>query len=210
MEGGELNSSQILFFLFLLTGTLLPLSSQEDRSDFTLSILQDNREILPDAGNYPLQDRPFQIDIEGVSPEVAVAIFAYPTDEMFHRYIYPVSTSDTVMFAPATGLAMYENKDRAYYLSLNREGTHNYMSPDRRINRQNGATLNILGFQTIEGRQEHPRKVYLSLFIDSNQDRIIESHEIRHITLQWDQPGKKKSRTTQTQAKKVPQESISH
>ena len=187
-----MNRSTPLLVILLLC-TILPLISQENGCDFSLWIYQNSREILPDGRVYSLRDGPFQLVMEGVDPEDAVAIFAYPTNEMFNRYSYPIRTADTVMFAPATGLAMYENKEKAYYLSMNREGTHNYMSTDRRINEAIRTTLNVLGFQTIEGRQLHLPRVCLTIFIDSDQNRIIDSNEIRHIILQWDQAGKKQN-----------------
>ena len=172
-----------LFILALILFQPAIIYSQSINNDEAVFIYQANHEIQGRDKIYEIQDKPFEIVVEGVDEEDNIAIFAYHNDEMFDRYSYPVSTSDTVIFAPATGLAMPHNEDRKFFLRINKELTQNYFSRGRRINKANHAIIQIKRiidpYHLFLGKDT----AYLTLFVDFNKNSFIEENEIRNIVL---------------------------
>lgn len=177
-----MRKNMLRLMLFLLISEIL-IYAQATKSDRRIRIFQDNHEIFEIDGKYPIIEKPFQIVVNNIRNEDNIAIFAYHSDEMFNRYNYPIHSSDTVMFAPGTGIAMSIDDDTSFFLRINKEMSQNYITSDRRINIEHQAILRIKGFADTYNRYSENKIAYLTFFIDSNKNRIIEANEINNIVI---------------------------
>jgi hypothetical protein len=176
--------------LLFLAGAPFVSVSQSLREEGSVRIVQNGSELDARDGLIQIRRKPFEIVVSGVDEEDNIAIFASPRDRILDRYRLPVSTSDTVMFAPGTGIAMPPNEDRRFFLRINREMSQNYFSRDRRINTGERAVLQIKGITDPYEQFAGGDTVYLTLFVDFNKDRMIEEHELANLVLKLVRPVK--------------------
>lgn len=173
----------LLLSFTLLTASPLLISSQSLKQKGSVRIVQNGSELEARGGIIEIRHKPFEIVVSGVDEEDNIAVFASPRDRMLARYRLPVSTSDTLMFAPGTGIAMPPNEDRRFFLRINRDMSQNYFSGDRRIHTGNQAVIQIKGIIDPYDQFAGKDTAYLTLFVDFNRNRMIEEDEVAELVL---------------------------
>ncbi|QQO10925.1 hypothetical protein [Breznakiella homolactica] len=149
----------------------------------TIKIEQNNK-IKNSTGNfYSIEDGKFTLILSNLNQE-NIRIFVYHDDSMFEKYQYPIKCEDTVMFHPATALSNNTDENNEITLYINREMQHNNISSDRRIYEQNSALIKIANIADIDNKFDG--KLYVTIFIDFNNNSIIEENEIQNIVIEID------------------------
>jgi hypothetical protein len=85
------------------------------------------------------------------------------------------------MFHPASALINNNDADNELTLYINREMQHNNLVFDKRINEDDMAILRIKNIADIDNR--FTGTLYLTIFIDYNENEIIEQNEIENISI---------------------------
>jgi hypothetical protein len=148
--------------------------------DSLIHIEQNNR-INNGSGNYfVIDDNKFDIVISNTNNK-PIHIFVYHNDRMFSKYQYPLSCENTVMFHPASALTNDSNENKELTLYINREMQHNNISFDKRINMDDTAILRIKDIADVDNK--FTGTLYLTIFIDYNENEILEQNEIGNISI---------------------------
>jgi len=147
---------------------------------FKVSIEQNNKNINESNDIYTLEDKKFNILINDVDDKT-IHIFAYHNDEMFSKYSYPVECENTVIFNPATALIDNADKNTEITLMINKEMQYNVITPEKRITDDNTAVIKIKNIADYEGK--YNGTLYLTIFVDFNDNNIIEENEVKNISL---------------------------
>jgi hypothetical protein len=148
--------------------------------DGLIQLQQNNRMINGSGSYFVIDDNKFNIFIKNVLNET-IHIFAYHNNTMFTRYNYPIKSEETVMFHPATGLIDNIDENIEITLSINKEMQHNAITIEKRINEQNTAIVKIKDIADIDNK--FTGTLYLTIFIDFNQNGVIESNEIYNLSI---------------------------
>jgi hypothetical protein len=172
----------INIYFALVVLFLLSYISCDDREKKTIDIQikQDNKFINEYNGFYTITDKIFDIIINDVGDKI-IHIFAYHNDEMFRKYQYPEKSENTVMFHPATALINSADENMEVVLNINREMQHNAITPEKRINNNGSAIIKVKGVSDID--KNFNGVLYLTIFIDFNNNKIIEENEIKNIKI---------------------------
>jgi len=164
-----------------------PQKTKEKEKTFKVSIEQNNKNINESNDVYTLEDKKFNILINDVDDKT-IHIFAYHDDEMFSKYSYPVECENTVIFNPATALTDNADKNTEITLMINKEMQYNVITPEKRITDDNTAVIKIKNIADYEGK--YNGTLYLTIFVDLNDNNIIEKNEVKNISLSIDRTAK--------------------
>ncbi|MDR2596163.1 MAG: hypothetical protein LBC76_02460, partial [Treponema sp.] len=156
-----------------------PSQKTKDKT-FKVSIEQNNKNINESNDIYTLEDKKFNILINDVDDKI-INIFAYHNDEMFSKYSYPVECENTVIFNPATALIDNADENKEITLMINKEMQYNVITPEKRITNDNTAVIKIKNIADYEGK--YNGTLYLTIFVDLNDNNIIEKNEVKNISL---------------------------
>jgi hypothetical protein len=163
-----------------------PLQEIEKKS-FKVSIEQNNKDINESNDFYILEDQKFNILLNNVDDKI-IHIFAYHNEEMFKKYSYPVECKDTVIFHPATALINSANENKEITLTINKEMQYNVITPEKRIDDNNTAIIKIKDIADYDGK--YNGMLYLTVFVDLNDNNIIEGNEVKNISLKINRTSK--------------------
>lgn len=153
---------------------------------FDIKIRQNNQNINESAGIYNIADNKFEILVSNKNNNI-ISIFAYHSGEMFNKYSYPVKCQDTVIFHPATSLINDADENREITLYINREMQFNAITEEKRKD-ENG--ISIIKIKDIADTDDRfSGTLYLTIFIDFNNNNIIESNEINNISVAINRKG---------------------
>jgi len=147
---------------------------------FKVSIEQNNKNINELNGIYTLEDQKFNILINNADDKV-IQIFAYHNEEMFSKYSYPVEAKDTVIFNPAAALTDSADENKEITLAINREMQFNAITPEKRTTNNNTAVIKIKNIADYDGKFNGT--LYLTIFVDLNDNNVIEENEVKNISL---------------------------
>jgi hypothetical protein len=162
-----------IFFLLITVVNVNSLDSQ--------IYIEQNNQINNGSENYfVINDDKFDIIISNTNNK-SIHIFAYHNDQMFSKYKYPIMCENTVMFHPASALINNANENKELTLYINREMQHNNISFDKRINVGDTAILRIKDIADIDN--EFIGTLYLTIFIDYNENEILDQNEIGNISI---------------------------
>jgi len=147
---------------------------------FKVSVEQNNKNINESNDVYTLEDQKFNILVNNVDDKI-IHIFAYHNDEMFSKYSYPVECEKTVIFHPATALINSANEEKEISLTINKEMQYNVITPEKRTTNNNTAVIKIKDIADYDGKYDGI--LYLTIFVDLNDNDIIEANEVKNISL---------------------------
>ena len=147
---------------------------------FKVVVEQNNKNINAQNWVYNLEDQKFSISVNDVDDRT-IHIFAYYSDEMFTKYTYPVEPKDTVIFYPATSLIDSADDNKEITLTINKEMQFNAVTPEKRTANNNTAVIKIKDIADTDEKLEGI--IYLTIFIDFNDNNIIDENEVRNISL---------------------------
>ena len=147
---------------------------------FKVTVEQNNKNINESDGTYQLDDQKFNILLNNVDDKT-IHIFAYHSDEMFNKYTYPIECKNTVMFHPATALIDEADENKEITLTINKEMQYNTVPAEKRANLNNNAVIKIKEIADTEGK--YNGTAYLTIFVDFNDNNIIEENEVKNISL---------------------------
>ena len=149
-------------------------------NSFEVKIRQNNQIIDKPDSTYTIMDNKFEILVTNKNNNI-ISVFAYHSDEMFNKYIYPIKDEDTVIFHPATALINSADENMEITLNINREMQFNVITNEKRID-ENG--ISIIRIKDIADTDNRFNGIlFLTLFIDLNNNKIIESNEIKNISV---------------------------
>ena len=165
----------LVFFILDPCSSLPPVDNT-----FEVKLRQDNQIIDVLQGSCAISDNKFEILITNKNKR-DINIFAYHSDEMFTKYSYPIKCDKTVIFHPATFIIDNADENKEITLTINREMQYNVITPDKRID-DNG--MSIIKIKDIADTDDKFDGVlYLTIFIDQNNNKRIEDSEIKNITI---------------------------
>jgi len=173
----------LVFVLFSCATSNKEKSPQEQNTSlkvFKVIIEQNNKNINELNGFFTLEDQKFNISVNNAENKI-IHIFAYHNEEMFRKYSYPVECKDTVIFNPATALIDGADENKEITLTINKEMQYNVITPEKRVTNNNTAVIKIKNIADYDGKFNG--MVYLTIFIDFNDNNIIEENEIGNISL---------------------------
>ncbi|MBO4320139.1 MAG: hypothetical protein J5857_06690 [Treponema sp.] len=131
---------------------------------------------ISEKQNITLSDYIFDICIDGITTEDNVCLFAYHNADYMDVYSFPVNVDDTEVFAMGNGVAEYDlDVEKGYTLSLNEPESFHYLFDARRINKENSCIIPVRDVTDSEGN--FTDKIYFSIFVDYNKDRIMQKEE---------------------------------
>jgi len=154
---------------------------------FNVSIEQNNKNINESNGIYTLEDQKFNILVNDIDNKT-ISIFVYHSDEMYSKYSYPVECEKTVIFNPATALIDNANENKEITLAINKEMQYNVITPEKRTTDNNTAVIKIKDIADYDGK--YNGILYLTIFVDLNDNNIIETNEVKNISLSIDRTAK--------------------
>ncbi|WP_461247081.1 hypothetical protein [Treponema sp. R6D11] len=163
-----------------------PPQKTKDNS-FKVSIEQNGKNVNASNDIYTLEDQKFNILINNVNDKT-IHIFAYHNEEMFSKYSYPVECENTVIFNPATALIDNANENKEITLTINIEMQYNVITPEKRATHNNTAVIKIKDIADYDGKYDGT--LYLTIFVDLNDNDIIEANEVKNISLSIDRTAK--------------------
>ncbi len=176
------------FTAFLAVGAMslsgcVPASPLNKSLSDSVSIIQGEREIKLSENSYAFMDSEiFTIRFYGINKNQGVKIFAYFDDSHMNKYTFPVKTIETDMFDDAMCMAEYPlNPETGYTLSVHEAYGVHYIGEDRRINYENYAELPVTAISDATGKLKE--KIYLSFFVDYNNDKSVSENEYAAIEL---------------------------
>jgi hypothetical protein len=143
--------------------------------------LRQNDRIIDTSENWcTIADNKFEILVTNETKK-NIHIFAYHNNEMFNKYTYPIKCEDTVIFHPAAFLIDNADENGEITLTINKEMQYNVITPPKRID-DNG--ISIIKIKDIADTDDKFNgTLYLTIFIDLNNNNIIESNEIQNISV---------------------------
>jgi len=97
----------------------------------------------------------------------------------FNFYTLPIKTADTSMFSPGTGLAI--DLSQSLTIQINSTESMNNVVSQQWENNNGKASLRIQGFK--DEYNKLGKSIYMTIFIDYNDNDVIEVNEIKHIVL---------------------------
>jgi len=147
---------------------------------FEVSIEQNNKIIEEINGYYTLEDQKFSILVNNADDKV-IQIFAYHSDEMYNKYSYPVECEKTVIFHPATALISSADENMEINFVINTEMQHNAITEKKRTDNGGYAVIKIKDIA--DSDDKFNGMIYLTIFIDFNNNKIIEENEVKNISL---------------------------
>jgi len=150
-------------------------------ASFKVIVEQNNKNINEQRGVFNLEDQKFSIAVNDVEDRI-INIFAYHSDEMFKKYTYPIDPKDTVIFHPATALIDSADENKEITLTINKEMQFNAITPEKRTTNDNAAAV-IKIKEIADTDDKFEEIIYLTIFIDFNDNNIIDETEVRNITL---------------------------
>jgi len=153
---------------------------KEKEKSFKVTVEQNNKSINESNDSYTLEDQKFNILINDVDDKT-IQIFAYHNDEMFSKYSYPVECENTVIFNPAAVLTDNADGNTEITLMINKEMQYNVITPEKRITNNNTAVIKIKNIADYDGKYDGT--LYLTIFVDLNDNNIIEKNEVKNISL---------------------------
>lgn len=174
----------ILFTFIIVTlslNTLVGCTSNTDNEDryVKLSIFQNFMTIKGDNEQYEIMDEPFNLVLDGLESIRNIKIFAYHTPEYFDLYKWPIAVTETPMFRSGSSLAI--NLQEPVSLQINgKHSVNNIVSEQWKVN-DGQATILIDGFKDPFNKVNN--KIFLTIFVDFNENEIIENNEIKNITI---------------------------
>jgi len=145
-----------------------------------ISVEQNNKNINESNGSYPLEDQKFNILINNIDDKT-IQIFAYHNEDMFSKYPYPVECENTVIFNPATALTDNADENKEITLTINKEMQYNAITPEKRTTNGNTAVIKINEIADYDGK--YNGVLYLTIFVDLNDNEVIEANEVKNISL---------------------------
>ena len=129
---------------------------------------------------------PFVLRVRKQAPElspIAVQICASLERRIFDQVRPGLSTSQVPCYRPGTGMATSSEDPRDLELLLSSGDGHNYYSADRRIDQRDYMDIFVAGIWERSGTNASTRTVYAIVFIDDNQNRVIEATEYELMEL---------------------------
>lgn len=147
---------------------------------FEVLVEQNDRSINELNGLYTIEDQKFNILVNNVNNKT-VHIFVYHNEDMFRRYTYPVKCENTVIFHPATALINSANENKEITLTINREMQYNVITREKRINNNNTAIIKVKDIADTDDKFNGV--IYLTIFVDFNNNNIIEENEVKNISV---------------------------
>ena len=183
----------VLVGLLLSLFPLTPLTAQERQLSDLVRLEQKGKILRPSgvkAGEveehsegakvFFLKKTLLELKLNGVADDETVYLFAHPAYLLTDLYTLPTAMNDTAMFSPGTGMAMRLNKDFSFHLLVDERDAHTHISPDRRVNSDEGAVIRIKGFLYPEGVMP-TGSICLSIFVDFNADRVVDENEVTEL-----------------------------
>lgn len=126
--------------------------------------------------NILLNDCAFDIFVDKITTDEAVYLFAYHNEDFMNKYQLPIKTDETEMFCPGSGLAeSVLDPEKGYSLSINNPSTFHYLHEPRRLNNENSCVIPVRKITDPTGK--FSGKIYFSLFVDYNNDSVIDENE---------------------------------
>jgi len=147
---------------------------------FKVIVEQNSKNINELHGVFNLEDQKFSIAVNDVEDRT-IHIFAYHSDEMGKKYSFPVEPKDTVIFYPATSLIDSADENKEITLTINKEMQFNAVTPEKRTANNNTAVIKIKDIADTDDKFDGI--IYLTIFIDFNDNNIIDENEVRNISL---------------------------
>ncbi|MDR1858549.1 MAG: hypothetical protein LBQ69_03680 [Treponema sp.] len=151
--------------------------------NFDIFIEQNNRIIIEENGVYSIDDQKLNILVKNADNRT-IHIFAYHNEEMFKKYSYPIKCENTVIFHPATALMDKADENMEITLTINREMQYNAITPEKRTGENGTAIIKIKDIADIDDK--FSGILYLAVFIDFNENNIIDENEIRNLSIKID------------------------
>jgi len=183
------NFAKIITLLYFVLFLLMSCSSakqinkapiEQNNNTFEIKIRQNNQIVHESANIYKIADNKFEILVTNKNNNI-ISIFAYHNDEMFNKYAYPVKCQDTVIFRPATSLINNADANGEITLNINREMQFNVITGEKR-NDEDG--ISIIKIKDIADTDNKFNGIlFLTFFIDFNNNNIIEINEIKNISV---------------------------
>ncbi len=177
----------IIISLLFLAFNLSALSKYKIKVKDILQIKHNGQTYnVSDNTSFSFDSEEFDLFFSRLKKEQAVSIYAsttYSVDPIpYYTGNFPVDSSKTI-FAPGGGLAEYPlNPEEGYSLSvINFFNGFHYIYDERRINTKEGALLPVRKITDATG--EYTNRIYLTFFIDFDNNSIIEENEIWNIDI---------------------------
>jgi hypothetical protein len=162
----------VLFFIIIIV--------EAYAFDSVVTLEQYNLINTGSGNNFSINDDKFNIIVTNANNKT-IHIFVYHDNQMFSRYNYPVKIENTVIFHPATALANSNDNNNEVTLYINMEMQYNAITSEKRINDGDRAIIKIKDIADRDNRFNGI--LYLMIFIDYNENGIIENNEIENITI---------------------------
>lgn len=168
----------ILFSLLLITTVLY----SNDEESFSVSIYQAGNQITENHNKYQISNSPFEIYIASDQKIAGLHIFGYPEDYFTAKYKLPIPNSETTMFKPGTVVAVSSDETGTpiYISDIN---SSNYLSEYRNVD--NKYIFKVSGISDTYNKTGKNNIATLAIYIDLNKNRIIESNELKIISLDF-------------------------
>lgn len=170
----------VLVSCFSKTSVIDNVSLENDVKSFEVQIRQNISLNAGQNNNYTIEDNKFELLINNEDKNI-INIFAYHSDEMFNRHSYPIKCEDTVIFHPATAIINSADENKEVTLTINREMQFNVFTPEKRLDENGMSIIRIKDIADTDNKFNGI--IYLTIFIDLNNNNIIESNEIKNISL---------------------------
>lgn len=150
------------------------ISIKEGNKTFDLS---KNPDIILDSFN-------FDVCIDNISTKQDVFLFAYYKADYMNKYSFPVNKDETEIFCIGSAIAESDlDQNKGYSLSINEPFTFHYLHEKRRINKDNSCILPVRKITDPTGNFSD--KLCLSIFVDYNNNTIIEENEYAAVELSF-------------------------
>jgi len=173
----------LTFFILTICSLSVPTtktSSTADMRTFEVKLQQNNRIMDISEDKYTIADNKFELLIPNESKS-AIHIFVYHSDEMFTKYTYPIKCENTVIFHPATVIIDNANENKEITLTINRETQYNIVTPEKRVDDTGISTIRIKDISDTDDK--FAGTLYLTIFIDLNNNNVIENNEIKNLSV---------------------------
>jgi hypothetical protein len=131
---------------------------------------------------------PFVLRVRNKTPNAsptAVQICASPDRAIFDQVRRGLMTAQVPCYRPGTGMATSRGGDdpRGMELFLSSGDGHNYYTVDRRIDQGDHVDIFVAGIRGLSAENLSSGTVYAIVFIDDNQNRVIEDTEYELLEL---------------------------
>lgn len=177
----------LIISLLCITFNLSALSKYKMQVKDIIQIKHNNQTYnVTDNTSFTFDSEEFDLFFNRLKKDQSVSIYTSSTysPNLIPGYYgkFPVESSETT-FAPGGGLAEGPfNPDEGYSLSvINSFNKFHYIYDERRINTKEGAVLPVRRITDSSG--EYTNRIYITFFIDFDNNQIIEENEIWNIDI---------------------------